>query len=248
MSRVWDGSNHSGAELLMLLALADYADDEGRAYPSIATLATKCRTKTRYAIVLLNNLSASGELLVLKGQGPMGRGGRTNLYRIVFDRMTRQSGAQVVNSSAPVNPGAVVHPDALVNRSAPVHQGSASSAPECRDVVHQGAPKPSRNHQEPEKVRATRSPAADRGSRLPLNWTLPTEWKAFAETARPDIDVEATADSFADYWHAQPGAKSRKADWQAAWRYWVRNQRAPANAGPANRSRPNPMHADEQFA
>ncbi len=154
MARVWDGSNHSGSELLMLLALADFADDNGRAYPSITTLAIKCRTKPRYAIVLLDNLAASGELVVLKGQGPMGRGGRTNLYRIVFDRLTRET-SEVVNGSAVVNPDAVVNgsaldgrhealnPGAVVNGSAAVHQGAGSSAPGFREVVHQGAPKPS---------------------------------------------------------------------------------------------------------
>jgi hypothetical protein len=29
-------------------------------------------------------------------------------------------------------------------------------------------------------------------------------------------------DTFVDYWHATPGAKGRKADWQATWRNWMR--------------------------
>lgn len=129
MARVWEGSRHSGSELLMLLAIADFADDNGRAYPSITTLAAKCRTKPRYAMVLLEALNQSGELEIRKQAGPMGRGGRTNLYRVVFDKLTGI--AEVVNQSALVNQGAVVH------------QGSGSSAPGFREVVNQGAPKPS---------------------------------------------------------------------------------------------------------
>lgn len=129
MARVWEGSRHSGSELLMLLAIADFADDDGRAYPSITTLAAKCRTKPRYAMVLLDALNKSGELEIRKQAGPMGRGGRTNLYRVVFDKLT--GAAEVVNQGAPVNQGAVVH------------QGSGSSAPGFREVVNQSAPKPS---------------------------------------------------------------------------------------------------------
>jgi len=240
MARVWESSKHSGANLLLLLPIADFTDDNGRAYPSISTLASKCRTKPRYTMKLLDSLAESGELQVLKGQGPMGRGGRTNLYRIMFESISSKCGAVVdgnalVTSGAPVNQGALVNP------------GAGSGEPGFREVVNQGAPKPSRNHQEPKKARAPRSAAADCGLRLPLDWTLPTEWKAWAEAARPDIDVSATADNFADYWPALTGAKGRKVDWLATWRTWVRNQRPSANAGSASRSRTSPMHADVQF-
>ena len=32
-------------------------------------------------------------------------------------------------------------------------------------------------------------------------------------------------ETFRDYWVAQPGQKGRKADWEATWRNWVRNQK-----------------------
>ena len=43
IAAVWDRSAHAGNALLMLLAIADFADDEGRAFPSVSTLAKKCR-------------------------------------------------------------------------------------------------------------------------------------------------------------------------------------------------------------
>src|ERR671931_438908 len=44
MNWVWDNSPTKGTELLMLLAIADNAaDDGGNAYPSIRTLARKTR-------------------------------------------------------------------------------------------------------------------------------------------------------------------------------------------------------------
>jgi len=143
MAKVWEQSAHAGSELLMLLAIADFADDDGRAFPSITRLAEKCRTTSRYAIKLLDALVASGELAIVKHGGVMGRGGKTNLYRILLKGSPGITG-QVVPHGSPVNPGSVVN------------SGSGSSEPEGREVVHQGSPKPSLNHQEP-PVRAKRS-------------------------------------------------------------------------------------------
>lgn len=63
------------------------------------------------------------------------------------------------------------------------------------------------------------------GTRLPEDWTLPSEWRDWAIESRPDLDAEAVADSFRDFWVAKPGKDGRKADWQATWRNWVRNQK-----------------------
>lgn len=64
-----------------------------------------------------------------------------------------------------------------------------------------------------------------RGSRLPTNWTLPPEWRVWAQQERPDLNIDREAASFADYWHAKAGKDGCKADWQATWRNWVRNAR-----------------------
>lgn len=132
MARVWEFSAHGGSELLMLLAIGDFADDAGEAYPSISTLAQKCRTTSRYAIKLLDALVASGELQVVKHGGVMGRGGMTNRYRILLEQLGIQSTKDV-------------------NQSSVVNQSTGSSAPGDNEVVHQGSPKPSLNHQEPPK-------------------------------------------------------------------------------------------------
>lgn len=78
MARVWEKSRHAGSELLMLLALADFSDDEGRAYPAVPTLAKKCRMTPRNANLILAALRRTGELVIRKNEGPKG----TNLYQI----------------------------------------------------------------------------------------------------------------------------------------------------------------------
>lgn len=66
-----------------------------------------------------------------------------------------------------------------------------------------------------------------RGSRLPTDWTLPDEWKQWAEKERPDLLVNTVADGFRDFWISKPGAGGVKLDWQATWRNWIRSQSAP---------------------
>jgi hypothetical protein len=71
------------------------------------------------------------------------------------------------------------------------------------------------------------------GSRLSEDWTLPFEWQEWAEKERPDLDIGTIAYGFRDFWIAKPGKDGRKADWQATWRNWVRNQRQQNGRPPA---------------
>ena len=77
-SAVWEHSSFSGTALLLLLAIADFADDEGRSFPSISTLARKIRSTPRNTQLTIRALKASGELEIETGQGPHG----TNLYTV----------------------------------------------------------------------------------------------------------------------------------------------------------------------
>ena len=64
-----------------------------------------------------------------------------------------------------------------------------------------------------------------KGSRLPSDWTLPAEWRAWSLEERPDLDPEKMADCFRDYWISVPGQKGVKLNWHATWRNWVRRQK-----------------------
>lgn len=80
------------------------------------------------------------------------------------------------------------------------------------------------NNQEPITKKQVLTP---RGSRLQHDWVLPDDWKAWAESCRPDLKIAEVAEQFKDYWVARPGKDGVKLDWQATWRNWVRNQKAP---------------------
>lgn len=67
MATVWEKSEQSGSSLLMLLAIADYAHDDGtNAWPSLSTLARKTRMSRRNAIRTIKKLEKVGELFVVR--------------------------------------------------------------------------------------------------------------------------------------------------------------------------------------
>lgn len=70
-----------------------------------------------------------------------------------------------------------------------------------------------------------------RGSRLPSDWELPSEWKLWASAERPDLDIDAEAARFADHWHSQAGKDGIKLNWLCTWRNWIRRARAKVRRG-----------------
>ena len=72
MTQVWERSQHKGSELLLMLALADNANDQGLAYPSTKTLAKKTRLSNRQVQRLIRVVARSRELEVSVGTGPRG--------------------------------------------------------------------------------------------------------------------------------------------------------------------------------
>lgn len=224
MTAVWSGSRHSGSELLMLLALADFSDDNGNSYPAVATLAKKCRMQPRNANYVLKALQAGGELQVRANEGPNG----TNRYRILLKAL---------------HAGAGVQPSAGVQSGAGLQPSVRTPAMECAKPLQRSADKPSLNRQEPERGRTTPPTPADRGSRLPSNWTPNAADLAYCRERRPDLDPPTVAEGFRDHWTAESGQKASKRDWGAAWRTWVRKERG----GPIQARRTHLPGDDEVF-
>lgn len=82
MSWVFKHSESRGNARLVLLAIADRANDDGTdAWPSIRTIAEKARVSERTAIRSVQALEELGELAVERSTG----GHRSNSYRVVMD-------------------------------------------------------------------------------------------------------------------------------------------------------------------
>lgn len=141
ITRVFEASQHAGSELLMLVVLADYSDDQGNSYPSVASLARKCRMTTRNANYVLGALQASGELRVLMNQGP----GGVNRYRLMLDRM----GEQPLKPASPLK--ATSPPEAGFSPEAPFTLKPTSATPEAGfpKPLKPASDEPSLNRQEP---------------------------------------------------------------------------------------------------
>lgn len=75
MSAVWENSSQTGGSLLVLLALADFAGDNGECYPAVKTLAEKARMSERNARYVLRGLEAAGEIATVVGGGRHGTSG-----------------------------------------------------------------------------------------------------------------------------------------------------------------------------
>lgn len=81
-SLVWEHSRASGTARLVLLAIADFSDDAGSAWPSLTTIARKCNVSRSTAIRAVAELVGGGELVRVHGGGRHGRGGVSNGYRV----------------------------------------------------------------------------------------------------------------------------------------------------------------------
>jgi hypothetical protein len=77
---VWHNSQQTGSALLVLLAIADHANDDGICWPSVARLARMARVSERQCQRLISQLVDAGELAVERGgHGPKS----TTVYRML---------------------------------------------------------------------------------------------------------------------------------------------------------------------
>lgn len=82
MTRVWRSPAPKGADRMMMLALADNANDEGFCWPSIRTLSRKCAVSERAARRTVHRLRQSGYVAVEQ------RPGRSTVYHLHAARLT----------------------------------------------------------------------------------------------------------------------------------------------------------------
>ena len=114
---VWKQSRQKkSGTLLVLLALADYTNSEGIAWPAVSTLARKVRMSKRNTQRCLRALEEAGELEVRRNQARRG----SNIYRILLSNTeSNDTDARVIGDGGVAKPvsSASSRDDAIVTQS-----------------------------------------------------------------------------------------------------------------------------------
>lgn len=97
MTAVWAHGPETAADRLLLLAIADNANDEGQAWPSVGRLASKCCVEERAVRYGLRRLAEGGWIEIEE------HAGRPNTYKIRPERLHSSAG---LHSGAGLQPGA----------------------------------------------------------------------------------------------------------------------------------------------
>lgn len=150
MSRVWDYSEQVGGDLLLLLALADFADDDGYCWPKQDQLAAKARCSVRAVRDQLVRLTAAGEIERSDGRGR----GVGSTYRVLTG-MAESGKAAGVAAFAADKKRQVEARKAAIRRTNNRQVATEKPATLCRPIE---------NHQEP-SLRPVNDPSEEEGSR-----------------------------------------------------------------------------------
>lgn len=194
-SECWKLKIHP-TQKLVLICLADYADDFGACYPSVDTIASSTG---------LNSRSVRRTIAELELLGHLTRnfciGKRTDYTIHPCHIVTTDIESPLSESPIPLSESTQT-PDRGVNITIINHQ-----EPPIKEI---GSP----TAQPREK---------NTGTRLPADWSLPDDWAEDAIGIGVEhYQAFLESEKFRDYWHSVAGAKGRKADWRATWRNWVR--------------------------
>ena len=103
---VWKHAPYSGGELLVLLAMADFADDEGLCWPSIPVIAQKARLEERHVYNVLRKLKADGTV----SSKPGGGRGKRSYYWINPEAFPAAQPKHVARRSIPATEVPAVNP------------------------------------------------------------------------------------------------------------------------------------------
>lgn len=217
MTAVFERYPFGGGEMLLALALADHASDDGtRVYPGVKALADKTRQSERTVQYQLRRMQESG-WLILVGQGHGGRSMHAE-YRISLDWI---KGAEI----APFQKGAT---DDI--------KGAIHDTKGCNLTQERVQPiAPANNHH-----RTINEPSLNQGvaaapAKASRGTVVPPDFKpdqtAHNIAASTGVNLQAELANFLDH-HAARGTVFK--DWQAAFRTWLRNAVKFSNHAPAS--------------
>ena len=221
MTMVFSAKVGSATRKLILLKLADNADDSGRCWPSQKYLTEACEISERSLRDHLKRLEEDGFITAVpKHENGMRVGTE---YTINIDAMQETKPAR---QNLPV--------DRQISPSLP-----ADSAGTTRQILPPNHHiEPSENHHIPPtslppqggdgRALAKHGAVKRQGTffeNSEYRGVVPDEWIAWAVSRGIPFDrASMAAEAFQDYWIAATGVRARKRDWFATWRNWIRRE------------------------
>lgn len=185
MSWVWDNGPASGAERLVLLALADFCDDAGRCWPSMARIAAKGCVTERGAQKIIRRLEAEGWVKIATGGGRHG----CNEYQLTIGNPELET----VNHVRP-------------ERGSP-RTGEQKPRTRVQETPNHGSPEPSGTIIEPSEEKKEPAAAAlyDPHARAAAAEAEPEEdpLPAILSAARIDVTKDISGKWFSQRWIVQ---------------------------------------------
>lgn len=225
---VFQHSQANGNDRLVLLAIADEADDDGsNSYPSVDRISAKARVNKRTCIRAIQRLEELGELVVIR---PDQRGrGHHNRYRVVTGK------SDTLSNEAPAEP--------VEAAKETVRIGAERRAQECTRPID-----PLTKEDQSQLLGAEDAPKPKaRKTRITDEFTVTPQMEAWARKNTPTISPMVETPKFIDYWM---GRGDPMADWVRTWQNWMRNakkfaeQRTNGNAARPSNAVLNDEEAD----
>jgi hypothetical protein len=179
---------------LVLICMADYADEKGKCWPSFQRLSERCDMSRRHVIRVVADLEARG------------------LVRKIEERPYKPTvyGLNIPTSAEVVTPTSLVTPETLVTPTSPSSDAHVTTT---SDIAM--SPKPPVNrHRTTRERKGVASP-------IPDDFEVTERMYAWATgKGMSQRQVDADTEQFVDY---HRGKDSRQVDWEATWRTWMRN-------------------------
>jgi hypothetical protein len=199
---------------MVLVSLANYAGEDGHAWPSQKLVSEESGCGIRSLKDHLKWLEENGFIRRDTKNLGQGKGSRTSYYvdlkrlaRTPPDANAQIAGANNARANSVSLGGGIPH---FTNRQEP------SLVTTDKSVVSAQATNP------PESKSTGKVRSAARGKRIDPNWQPTPKDYAFASShklTREEINREA--DRFRNYWLAAAGRNAVKCDWEATWRNWL---------------------------
>lgn len=224
MTKVWASYPGAGSELLAMLALADWADDNGRCWPSMASIASKTRLSRSQAQRIVHGLIDAGYVSVT-GNETGGKPGSTRQYQINLKALTgsadatptgstHATGSEDATGSTHAQEGP--HPCAETGRA---HATQTVSEPSITVNTREQAPAPQMASKEKSgtTLKAFLESCKETGEK-----PFPEDDTIFDYAEKVGIDNEMMAIAWAEFKARLLPTTKRQKDWRAHFRNAVR--------------------------